>query len=249
MVSLSIIGSGNIAHHLICAFKNNSEVQLMQVFSRNKNHSLPIGSYQIVNDLDSLKKVDVIIIAVSDQAIEALSVLLPNTNSLVLHTSGGSALEILDIKNRRGVFYPLQTFSKNKKISFEDIPICIEAENEDDYMILEKIGSSISKNVLRVASLQRKSMHIAAVFVSNFVNHLYKIGSDICIEHDLPFQILEPLIAETANKIKFMKPSDAQTGPAKRQDFQTIAQHLKSLKHSDKKHLYETLTQSIIQNG
>lgn len=249
MISISIIGSGNLAYHLIKAFEHSSEVELKQVAVRKKSYDLPIGGYKIIDDLTQLQKTDVTIIAVSDHAIENISELLTFKNTLVVHTSGGTSIDVLNNQNRKGVFYPLQTFSKSKPIRFDEIPICIEAENDNDYVILEKLGLSISKKINKIDSEQRKSLHIAAVFVSNFTNHLYKIGSDICLEHNLPFDILIPLITETADKIKYLDPTAAQTGPAKRQDFQTIAQHMKFLKKSDKKHLYETLTQSIIQNG
>lgn len=249
MISVSIIGSGNLAHHLIDCFGNNNGVVITQVFVRKKSHNMIVGNFEIINDFSDLKPADITIIAVSDQAIAEVSIEIPFLNSLVVHTSGGTDSTVIDSKNRSGVFYPLQTFSKNKKIDFTEIPICIEAQNEVDLEILEKLAKTISQKVYKIDYNQRKALHVAAVFVSNFTNHMYKIGFDICQEIDLPFDILQPLIEETAHKIAELNPGQAQTGPAKRQDFETIAKHLKYLKHSDKKHLYETITQSIIQNG
>ena len=166
-----------------------------------------------------------------------------------MHTSGSTPMDNLSGQNRKGVFYPLQTFSKKREVNFSDISICIEAQNENDLNILEQLGDALGSKTYKLDCVQRKSLHVSAVFVCNFTNHLYKLGQDICIENNIPFEILLPLITETAAKLQLLNPHDAQTGPAKRQDFVTIASHLKFLKHSDNKHLYETLTQSIIQNG
>ena len=249
MISVSIIGSGNLAYHLIDSFGKNDAINLTQVFTRKKSNIARNGNFEIVDDFSDLKPTDVTIVAVSDQAINEVSSQILFENSLVVHTSGGTDMLDIDSKNRQGVFYPLQTFSKNKKVDFQETPICIEAQIESDLEILDKLAKIISNKVYKINSNQRKALHIAAVFVSNFSNHMYKIGFDICQENQLPFDILQPLISETANKIVEMSPSAAQTGPAKRLDFETIAKHLKYLKHSDKKHLYETITQSIIQNG
>jgi predicted short-subunit dehydrogenase-like oxidoreductase (DUF2520 family) len=155
----------------------------------------------------------------------------------------------LDDKNRKGVFYPLQTFSKNKAVDFKQVPICLESQNDDDYKVLETIAKSISERVYAIGSEQRKALHVAAVFVSNFVNHLYKIGNEICEEHQVPFDILKPLIQETANKIVTLSPEEAQTGPAKREDTQTINSHLSFLSNENQKEIYKLLTKSIIDNG
>ncbi len=249
MTTLTIIGFGNIAQHLIREFSENEVVKLVQVFTRNENATFEEKKINFVHQYANLIKTDVTIIAVSDHSIVEVSDVFPFENTLVLHTSGGVALTAMNPKNRRGVIYPLQTFSKNKKVNFSEIPICVEAENELDLGIIKKIATSVSKKIFDIDSTQRKSLHVAAVFVCNFVNHLYKIGSDICNENQVPFTILQPLITETAHKILQLSPHEAQTGPAKRQDFDVISSHLKFLKNSDNKHIYEMLTQSIIQNG
>src|SRR5690606_26014271 len=117
------------------------------------------------------------------------------------------------------------------------------AAHEPDYSILENAARAISDHFYRIDSNQRKALHVAAVFVNNFANHLYQIGSEICAENDIPFDILKPLIAETANKIRLLSPEDAQTGPASRRDFTTIEAHLDFLKDANLRDLYQTLTQ------
>ena len=250
MVSVVLIGSGNVAQHLIAAFLQSDDVELVQVFSRKKEevaHLLP--NEKITADFSTLKQADVYVIAVSDNAIAEVSSKIPFENSLVVHTSGSMPLAILDRKNRRGVFYPLQTFTKNKAINFKEIPICLESEHETDFILLEKLSKSISTVVYPISSEQRKALHVAAVFVCNFVNHLYELGSLICVENQLPFSILQPLIQETANKISTLSPAEAQTGPAKRNDTQTINAHLAFLSDDNQKKIYKLLTKSIIDHG
>ena len=152
-------------------------------------------------------------------------------------------------KNRRGVFYPLQTFSKAKTIDYRSVPICIEAETSEDFQILETLAKSISECTYAVNSQQRQALHVAAVFVCNFTNHLYQIGSEICNENELSFDILKPLIQETAQKIVTLSPEAAQTGPAKRKDTQTINKHLAFLTEENQKEIYKLLTKSIIDHG
>jgi len=245
MIKIAIIGSGNVAQHLISAFGESEKTEVVQVFSRSKFDS---GNIPVVHNLDELAEADLYIIAVSDDAIAEISAKLPFENRLVAHTSGSVSIEKLDSKNRQAVFYPLQTFSKNKATDFKVIPICMETKFENDYDLLEKIAKSISEKVYPISSEQRKSIHISAVFVNNFVNHLYKIGNDICNEHQVPFEILQPLIRETSEKIRTLSPNDAQTGPAKRNDVQTINAHLEFLSDENQKNIYKILTQSI-QNG
>lgn len=249
MIKISLIGSGNVAQHLINAFTKNEHIELVQVFSRKKTSLENILSTdKIITDLSDLKEADLYIIAVTDDAISEVSEKLPFENRLVVHTSGTSSIEILNSKNRRGVFYPLQTFSKDKKVDFSIIPICLEAASQNDYLILQTVAQNISNAVFPIVSEQRKALHVSAVFVNNFTNHLYQIGQEICTEHQVPFEILKPLIQETAEKIKFINPNEAQTGPAKRNDTNTIDAHLDYLTDENQKKIYKILTQSI-QNG
>ncbi|WP_264521526.1 Rossmann-like and DUF2520 domain-containing protein [Flavobacterium sp. N1994] len=250
MIRVSIIGSGNVAQHLIQAFSKTTEIELVQVYSRKPNVMATIAtSAKIISDFTALLPVDLIIIAVTDSAISEVSKQIPFQNQLIAHTSGSMAMEVLDDKNRKGVFYPLQTFSKAKEVDFSGIPIFVEAQNDTDYQVLEIVAKSVSNSVNRIHSKQRKALHIAAVFVSNFTNHLYQIGYDICQENELPFDALKPLILETANKITTLTPTEAQTGPARRKDTQTINEHLAFLTDENQKEIYKLLTKSIIDNG
>lgn len=250
MIKVTLIGSGNLAQHLLSAFEKSTAVELVQVFSRKKesvSHLIPFD--KITDNFDDLAEADVYIIAVSDDAIAEVSLQLPFKNQLVVHTSGSASMESLSDNNRKGVFYPLQTFTKGKEVDFKNIPICIESQFNDDYNLLKKVADSISDKVFSINSEQRRSLHVSAVFVNNFVNHLYKIGSDICDGHQVPFEILQPLIRETAEKIVTLSPNEAQTGPAKRNDKTTIEAHLNFLSDENHKNIYKLLTQSIQDNG
>ena len=138
----------------------------------------------------------------------------------------------------------LQSFSKEKSVEFSTIPICIETEKDEDLLLLEKLANSLSNNLFFIDSNQRQKLHLAAVFVNNFVNHLYHLGNDICEENNIPFEILQPLIAETAKKITNLSPFEVQTGPAKRRDTKTIEKHKAMLTESQEE-IYTLLTNSI----
>ena len=250
MIKIALIGSGNVAQHLIKAFDKSEFIELIQVFARKKETLENLfDSDKIITDFSELKEADLYVISVTDGAINEVSRQFPFQNKLVVHTSGTSSIEILDDKNHRGVFYPLQTFSKNKAVDFSVIPICLEAENQNDYTLLETVANHISDAVFKINSEQRKALHVSAVFVSNFANHLYQIGNEICKEHQVPFEILKPLIEETADKIKILSPGEAQTGPAIRNDSGTIEAHLEYLTDDNQINIYKILTQSIQNNG
>lgn len=245
MIKISVIGFGNVGQHLASAFEKNDTVELVQVFSRSGKIADVAFSHKIVDDLNDLKPADVYVISVSDKSVAEVSRELPFSGRLVVHTAGSLGMDVLDPKNSKGVFYPLQTFSKNKSVDFLSVPLCLETENAADLELLEEIAKSVSKNVYRIDSAQRKALHVSAVFASNFANHMYAIGHDICTEHQIPFEILQPLILETANKILALSPRQAQTGPAVRHDQNTIDAHLALLSDANQKNIYQILTHSI----
>jgi predicted short-subunit dehydrogenase-like oxidoreductase (DUF2520 family) len=245
MINIVILGGGNVAHHLTNALLQNSAANVVQVYNRSlEKINCFKNNTSITNNLSDLKQADIYILAVSDNAISELSSALNLKNKLVVHTSGSMAMDELKSVSNKGVFYLLQSFSKERKIDFSNVPVCIEAETEKDLLLLETLAKSLSKNCYRINSDQRKSLHIAAVFVNNFVNHLYHIGHEICEQNKVPFEILLPLILETANKISTLSPLEAQTGPAKRNDTKTIEKH-KAMLTENQIEIYTLLTNSI----
>lgn len=246
MISVVILGAGNVATHLFKTFNKTKNISVKQWFNRNINS---ISSYKnnvdIIDDLSLLKDADVYIIAVSDDAIAELSNKLPFENKLVVHTSGSVNIHDLNKKHKRGVFYPLQTFSKDTRIDFENVPVCIETIDKKDYHILKELALSIGSPTKRVNSDQRRVLHLAAVFVNNFTNQLYRIGHEITESESTEFNLLKPLILETAKKVQDLSPYMAQTGPAKRNDKKTIKKHLSILENDHHKDIYNLLTESI----
>jgi len=249
MINVTILGSGNVAQHLIRAIMTSDTAQIRQAWARDKNrlhHLLPES--EVTDDLAALEDADLYIIAISDGAIAEVAGALPFSGRLVAHTSGTVPLSALGTKNRASVFYPLQTLSKNKAVNFREVPLCLEASDASDLTLLKNVARSISDSVYLIDSAQRKSLHVAAVFAGNFANHMYALAHDICEENKVAFDVLRPLIAETASKIRLLTPEQAQTGPAKRRDMETVSEHL-ALLSGRKREVYELLTQSIIEHG
>lgn len=246
MITIAILGAGNVATHLYRAFKKSNKVSVNQWYNRSlETLQIYKNETEIINDFSKLKKADVYILAVSDDAISKLSSQLPFENRLVVHTSGSVSVYDLDKKNERGVFYPLQTFSKDAEVDFKNVPICIEVIDKSNLEILIALSDALGSISHKVNSDQRRALHLAAVFVNNFTNQIYRIAHEITEYQGVEFDILKPLIIETANKIQNLSPYMAQTGPAKRNDKKTIKKHLKLLESDHHKEIYELLTLSI----
>lgn len=248
MIRVSVIGFGKVSRSLCAALLTADGVQLVQIFNRSKVKNTDFNADLFVHNLNELQEVDVVLISVPDRFILELANQIPFESAIVAHTAGSLGIEVIPEKFNRAVFYPLQTFSENKRVDFTNLPVFIEAEKETSLKILKELADSLHSKVIQVDADQRKALHVAAVFACNFSNHMYKLANDICEKHQLPFEVLLPLIEETAQKIKYLSPENAQTGPAIRHDETTINKHLAFLEEEDKKHIYSLLTQSI-QNG
>jgi len=246
MISVVILGAGNLAVHLFEALNKADKVLVIQWFNRKLK---PIESYKnrvaITNELTKLADADIYILAISDDAISGFSEQLPLHDKLVVHTSGSVGIHDLDKKHRRGVFYPLQTFSKDSEIDFKNVPICIEALEKNDLQVLKDLAESIGSTYYKINTEQRQILHLCAVYVNNFTNQLYRIAHEISDGKGINFDVLKPLILETAKKVQTLSPFAAQTGPAKRNDKKTIKKHLKLIENKDHKAIYELLTDSI----
>jgi predicted short-subunit dehydrogenase-like oxidoreductase (DUF2520 family) len=250
-MNIVLLGSGNVASHLGRAFKMAGQ-NILQVWSRNLSHAKQladtIGS-EAVSDMDDLNtSADLYIIAVSDDAIATVAAQLKVGDKLIVHTSGSTPLDVLDgISEHTGVFYPLQTFSLNKAVDFRQIPIAIEAHNPEDLAAIRSIADRLSERVRELSSSQRKALHVAAVFACNFTNHLFALSQEILEKNALDFDLIRPLIAETAGKINLNDPITVQTGPALRNDVSTVNSHLEMLKDQPEMYdIYEKLSQSIV---
>lgn len=248
--TIVIVGTGRVAKQLALAFRDKA-LQIAQVFGRNAEKAKAIATLVDAPFTDSLsllkKDADVYILAVSDDAIAAVAMQFEHISGLVVHTSGFRSIsDFPKAIKRTGIFYPLQTFSENRTLDFSNIPIFIQANNIDDEQLLLNLGQKISVKVVPSNDQQRRHLHLAAVFVSNFSNAMYAIGDELLSESNLDFDHLKPLIVETALKATIMHPLDAQTGPARRNDKSTIAAQLQLLEnHPQLASIYNELTQYI----
>lgn len=249
-IKISLIGSGNLATQLGIALYNEGYL-ISQVYSHTQKNAVTLSKKIKAEAISDIKKLSsdssIYIIAVKDDAIESVAKQLKLKDKIIVHTSGSMPIDVLKKSSKNyGVFYPLQTFSKHKLVDFKSIPICIEANNASTATTLQYFAKSISGNVKKINSEQRKKIHLAAVFSCNFSNHMYTIAEALLKKDKLSLDLLKPLIEETANKIKKNKPSDAQTGPAFRGDKKTIETHLKLLsKEKDLQKMYELISKSI----
>lgn len=251
---VSFVGAGNLAWHLAPAL-DNAGFSVREVYSRNtKNAKALVGKLyegEVMGNLDFTdSKSKIFVIAVSDDAIKPVvqEIVLPE-NAVLVHTSGSQPLRVLSYAatENSGVFYPLQTFSKNKKVDFKDIPFFIESDNKEVEKLLIEMAKAISKKVVKIDSRQRKALHVAAVFASNFTNHMLSISNDILKEYKLDPELLKPLIAETITKALAIGPEEAQTGPARRGDLELLDNHYSFLeKDEEVAEIYKLVSQHIL---
>ncbi len=247
MIKVAVIGYGNVAYHLIEHLADSPKINLAFIYSRTTkiDRELPPGC-KLTASLEDIRDVDLAIIAVTDDAIAAVSCQL--NVPLVVHTSGAVPMNALQNTTSKGVFYPLQSFSKVKPVRFSEIPICIESEHKSDRVLLKQLAAILGAQTYAITSEQRTYLHVAAVFANNFSNHMYAIAHEICNAHKVPFEVLQPLIQETAAKVAVLEPKKAQTGPAIRKDEKTLAKHLHLL-DTNEQEIYRLLTKSIQNYG
>jgi predicted short-subunit dehydrogenase-like oxidoreductase (DUF2520 family) len=252
--NISFIGSGNLAWHLAPALDNVGFV-VKEVYSRNARHAASLTGrlYQaeVKASLDfSTSPSSIFIVAVNDESISEIAreIILPD-EAVLAHTSGSVPLTDLQFAATPniGVFYPLQTFTKNKKIDFKQTPIFIESANQKTESVLMPLAKAISSHVKKIASEERKAMHIAAVFASNFTNHMLSISKGIMEQNGLKYEWLMPLISETINKSLQLGPKETQTGPAVRGDLEILEKHLAFLQEDESvAEIYKIVSQHII---
>lgn len=244
------IGAGNMATQLGMALFD-SGINIVQVYSRTAESARALAgkvNASFTTDLSAIKEnCDLYIIAVKDDALIEVARQINFNNRLVVHTAGSLSVQVLaPFSANIGVFYPFQTFSKNKKVDFSKVPVCLEANNESSFKSLESLAKKISYKVLPLDSKQRLYLHISAVFSCNFVNHLYALSEVILKENKMGLDLLYPLIQETTEKIMKLSPVDAQTGPSARNDQQIILKHLELLDNKpEMKKIYQMLSDSI----
>lgn len=249
---VTLIGVGNLGRNLLYQLIK-SKIEIDQVISRSKSTADIIEKEFNVPATDCLEEIhrgsDLYILSIPDDEMSSVLASLKTEGKLLVHTSGSLAMNILsDASENFGVFYPLQSFSKEKMIDLSGIPVCLEANSKRNLELLAGLASKLSGKIYYLNSEQRQVAHVAAVFANNFVNNMYHAASDILHEHDIPFDILLPLIRETAEKVSHRHPAEVQTGPAVRNDQGIIGGHLAFLdKFPELKEVYARLTENIIR--
>lgn len=248
--SVAILGSGNMAFQLLTAF-DKADVKLVGLISRDLTqgaHTLEKtkARCELVGGRNLTElQTDVIILAVPDDSIEeVLRFYQFHPNHVVVHTSGAEPLASVT-HPRSGVFYPLQTFTWGEPVDFKTIPILLEAMTDDVEQMLQELANAISPNVRVMSSTTRLKVHIAAVLVSNFTNHMYHRAEKWLAEQNLPFDLLYPLIEEQWSKAKRLGTAKAQTGPAVRNDKRTMVRHEKLISDVHLKELYRLISEDI----
>ncbi len=252
-MKIVFIGSGNVATHLSTAL-SKTDIHIIQIISKNIANAQKLANSieceSFSDTLNDLLEADLYIIAVADAEIKKIASHKFFKDRFLVHTCGSVKMNILsENTNQYGVFYPLQTFNKNNRVDFSEVPICLEASNDEVYNKLEKLSGKISTKIFKINSEQREKLHIAAVFVNNFVNHLFALANEIVERENIDSEILKPLISATFENMYKKNPFDIQTGPAIRNDIETIEKHLSILKNYPKNfvEVYEIISESIRQ--
>jgi predicted short-subunit dehydrogenase-like oxidoreductase (DUF2520 family) len=248
--NIVIIGAGNVATHLGLAILKTGR-RIVQVYSRSEeNARLLAGKLHSDFSVD-LKAIypeaDLYIVSVADDAVGEITKSLRLKGKLIVHTSGSVSMDVLrSCSENYGVLYPLQTFSKTREIDLSTVPLCIEANSNDNLQLLELFAKGLSQKVIEVDSEKRKILHLAAVFASNFPNFMFTIAEKILAENKFDFELLRPLILESAMKVQTMNLEEAQTGPAQRGDEAIIMKHVKLLKnYPEFRVIYKMLSDGI----
>ena len=249
MDRITFIGSGNVATNLAKAFFEHG-FEIVQIYSRTINHALELAdkvNAGAICDLAKLLPADVYIVAVSDDAIGEVVGQIQAGNSLVLHTAGSVDISALESFPHHGVLYPLQTFTKGKKVDFSQIPFFIEGNSLESLERIRVLATAIFPYVKQLDSDKRLKLHVAAVFACNFLNYLLGVAADLSGEN---FTMLHSLVMETVEKALSAKhPKEVQTGPALRNDIATLEKHKKILSsHPELQHIYSIISQSILNH-
>ena len=251
-----LIGAGNVATHLGIALQKTG-FEIMQIYSRTEVSASLLGnrlSVPFVTCLENITKdADIYIVSVKDDALCKLipDIVKDREKALFVHTAGSMPMNVWEsYAPRHGVLYPMQTFSKGREIDFNTVSFFLEANSMTDLHLLKNLASTLSPKVYEASTEQRSYLHISAVFVCNFTNHMYDLSAQLLQKHGLPFDAMLPLIDETARKVHVLHPHEAQTGPAIRRDTNVMGKHLHMLTNEPyTKELYKMISDSIMSNN
>lgn len=250
--SVVFVGAGNLATNLAKALYHKG-FRIAQVYSRTEESAQALAravEAEYTTDLSVITgSAQLYVVSLKDAAFVQLlpQIVAGKEKGLWVHTAGSIPMDVWEGKvPRYGVFYPMQTFSKQREVDFRRIPVFIESNSAEDTQLLKDIAARLSESVYEADSEQRKSLHLAAVFTCNFTNHMYALAADLLKKYRLPFEVMLPLIDETAGKVHLLEPHLAQTGPAVRYDENVIHNHLQMLADEpEMQEIYELISKNI----
>ncbi|MCD7932606.1 MAG: DUF2520 domain-containing protein [Tannerellaceae bacterium] len=248
-MNIVFIGAGNLATGLSLEMQRVG-MTISQVYSRTSESAETLakrlGCAWTTSPEEVLPDADLYIFSVKDAVLPDLIRQIKPNNGLWVHTAGSVPIDVFEGHVQRyGVLYPLQTFSKDRRISLEGVPVFLELNNPEDEKTLKKVAKVLTKEVHGLSSEKRKSLHLAAVFACNFTNHMYALAAKVLEKQDIPYDVLLPLINETAAKIREIPPAEAQTGPAVRYDKNIIDKQMAMLEDPAMRTIYQLLSQNI----
>ncbi len=248
-MKIVFLGSGNVATHLAQALAALGH-EILQVYSRTLGNARILTEKVGATPTDRLEELnheaDLYIFSLKDDALAEVINAIPHTRGIWAHTAGSVSIDLFASRAKKyGVLYPLQTFSRDRVVHFKQVPFFIEGSDEETTRVIEDLARSLSENVHRIDSEKRAVIHLSAVFACNFTNHMYALAEEIIGEQNIPFEVLKPLILETAHKVMEMTPRDAQTGPAVRYDEKVMQAHMERINSPSTRELYTLLSKSI----
>ncbi len=245
-----LVGAGNLATNLGHALMQSGH-RVVQVFSRTTESANDLADKLVCESTCSIDGIltdaDLYIVSIKDSALAEIAGALTavSPEALWVHTAGSMPMDVLPCR-RRGVFYPMQTFSKQTVADFRTIPIFLETSDASDMQMLQSIARKLSDTVYELDSETRKHLHLAAVFCCNFANHCCAVAADLLDDKNIPFEVMLPLIDRTMAKLHTLTPLEAQTGPAVRYDTNVIERHLHLLdSRPDLQQIYKLMSKSI----
>lgn len=248
---ITIIGSGNVAWHLSAAFKN-ANIKLNYVLSRKIENAKDLAKFsgaRGITDFNHIsKETDIILICVSDNAIQSVADEVSKIGVPYAHTAASIPLSVFKGDPNSGVFYPFQTFTRDIRLGEPEIPVFLEAYSDGVYHLLENLAKKITEKVAYLDSEKRKILHISGIIANNFSNYFYTKAFKLLDENDIDPKVLIPLIQETVNKIRLLEPEELQTGPARRGSMEVIESHARFLRNNNElKDLYTYISNSILE--
>jgi predicted short-subunit dehydrogenase-like oxidoreductase (DUF2520 family) len=250
VIRIVIIGSGNIAQAIMKSC-SNKDLDILGIFGRNVLKAFELAKQLETNCFENITEIptnaDLYLICVNDDAIKEVANNLPILDGLVVHCSGLKPMSELNNQINQAVFWPIESINKNSFTDFKNTPICIEANSEENYRIIEAFADRLSKNVNKISSAERQYLHLAATITNNFSNHLIALAKQELDLQQLDYTILQHLLTKAINNSFNFEPSKIQTGPAIRNDLSTMQKHLSLLQNTNTKDLYELMSKSIFE--